>query len=102
MNLPYIPDYEMQLCFFLFLCGAAPIMFCAPEILEIWLKQVPEYSVLFLRLSFVYILLQTWSQTLYTLMLASGDIKLYQIVVGGASLLSFDISSAASSIARDK
>ena len=81
-----------KLCFFLFLCGAAPIMFCAPEILKIWLKQVPEYSVLFLRLSFVYILLQTWSQTLYTLMLASGDIKLYQIVVGGASLLSFPLT----------
>ena len=81
-----------KLCFFLFLCGAAPIMFCASEILEMWLKQVPEYSVLFLRLSFVYILLQTWSQTLYTIMLASGDIKLYQIIVGGTCLLSFPLT----------
>lgn len=81
-----------KLCFFLFLCGAAPIMFCASEILEIWLKQVPDYSVLFLRLSFVYILLQTWSQTLYTLMLASGDIKLYQIIVSGTCLLSFPLT----------
>lgn len=81
-----------KLCYFLFLCGAAPIMFCASEIIEVWLKQVPEYSILFLRLSFVYILLQTWSQTLYTLMLASGDIKIYQIIVGGTCLLSFPLT----------
>lgn len=81
-----------KLCFFLFLSGAAPIMFCASEILDFWLKQVPDYSILFLRLSFIYILLQTWSQTLYTLMLASGDIKLYQIIVGGTCLLSFPLT----------
>ena len=81
-----------KLCFFLFLCGAAPIMFCSSEIIELWLGQVPEFTVLFLRLSFIYILLQTWSQTLYTLMLASGDIKTYQIIVGGTCLLSFPLT----------
>jgi O-antigen/teichoic acid export membrane protein len=46
-----------KLCFFLFLCGAAPIMFCSSEIIELWLGQIPEFTVLFLRLSFIYILL---------------------------------------------
>ena len=81
-----------KLCFFLFFIGSSPIIICTQEILELWLNVIPNYAVLFVKLSLIYILIQTWSQTLYILMLSCGDIKKYQIIVGGISLLSFPIT----------
>lgn len=94
-NMDYVTTLVNQggkFCFFLFLIGAAPIIVCAPDILRLWLRIVPEYAVSFVRLSLIYILVQTWVQTLYILMLATGKIKKYQIIVGGTSLLSFPLT----------
>lgn len=81
-----------KFCFYLFLVLSIPILLYTPEILKLWLGNYPSYAVIFVRLSLVYILIQTLSQTLYILMLASGDIKKYQIVVGSISLLSFPLT----------
>ncbi len=78
--------------FFLLYIVALPLMIEAEYVLHLWLTNVPEYTVLFTRLSLIYILIQSFSQTLYTAMLATGDIRDYQIVVGGIALLSCPIA----------
>ena len=78
--------------YFLMLILVAPIVSETPYILELWLSQVPDYSVLFVRLTLVVTLLSTLSTSLYTLALATGDIKNYQIVVGGLSLSCFFVT----------
>lgn len=75
--------------FFLFWVLCLPIFINTDFILNIWLKQVPDYASLFIKLGIIYGLCQTLSQCLYTTMLATGNIKKYQIVVGGLSLLAF-------------
>ena len=78
--------------YFLFGIFCLPVFVNTEFILKIWLKDVPDYSVLFIRLGFIFMLLQNLSQCLYTAMLATGKIKKYQIIVGGLSLLAFPVA----------
>ena len=75
--------------FFMFWILCLPVFINADFILSIWLKQVPDYAALFIRLGLIYNLCQNLSQCLYTTMLATGEIKKYQLIVGGISLLAF-------------
>lgn len=58
-------------------------------ILELWLVEVPPFASVFLRLTIIYSIFQTLSNTLYIGMLATGDIKKYQIVMGSIYTGSF-------------
>lgn len=68
-----------------------PVILEAPFILSIWLKEVPQYTALFLRLVLLTALIDSLSGTLIASMHASGKIRNYQIVVGGLSLLTLPI-----------
>jgi O-antigen/teichoic acid export membrane protein len=78
--------------FFMMLLLVAPIIAETPIILKFWLKIVPDYTILFVRLTLVSSLISTLSSPLYTLALATGNIKKYQIVVGSLSLSCFFIT----------
>lgn len=75
--------------FFLLFIISLPVCLNAEYLLSVWLKEVPELSASFVRLGILYSLCQTLSEFLYRTMLASGNIKKYQIVVGGLSILAF-------------
>ena len=67
---------------YLFLLMAIPLSVETPAIFEIWLKNPPEYAVLFFRLSLLGTLMDTvLSNSLMTAIFATGDIKKYQIYV---------------------
>lgn len=67
---------------YLFLLMAIPLSVETPEIFEIWLKNPPEYAVLFFRLSLLGTLMDTvLSNSLMTAIFATGDIKKYQVYV---------------------
>lgn len=78
---------------FLFLFIAVPIVLEAPLILKIWLKTVPEYAVVFVRLivfsSFVDSLL---GNSFWTAIMATGKIKGYQIVITVVGVMVFPFS----------
>lgn len=78
--------------FFLLFILSLPILLETRAILTIWLKIVPEYSVVFTRLVIINILIDCVSGTLMTAAQASGKIKLYQGVVGGILLLNLPVS----------
>ena len=87
-------DYMLKLVFqsakfsfFIILLIALPILVSTPYILEFWLKQVPEYSVSFVRLAVIFVMSESLAKPLVTLMFATGDIKKYQIVVGGSRMI---------------
>lgn len=73
--------------FFLMLLASIPIMAEAPMILHFWLGNVPDYAVVFLRLTLVVVLLDTLSDTLTMAMQATTDIKKFQTIVSGIVLL---------------
>lgn len=67
--------------FLLVMFFAIPICFEAERILYLWLGKVPEYTVLFVRMTFLSTLCTVLGNTLVTAQLATGKIKKYQIVV---------------------
>ena len=69
-----------------------PIILEAPTILKLWLGVVPDYSVIFVQLVLIYGLSESISNTMITLMLATGNIRNYQILVGGCQMLNFPLS----------
>ena len=78
--------------FFLLYIMSLPIFLEAEIILRLWLKIVPEYTVIFTRLVIVNILIESISGPLMTAAQASGRIKLYQSVVGFILVLNLPIS----------
>lgn len=69
-----------------------PIFINTEYILELWLKLVPEYTVDFVRLCLIVILIDTISGPLMTMITAVGKIRLYHIVLGGLNVLLLPIA----------
>ena len=81
-----------RLSFFLFLLISVPVLFEIESLLYLWLGQVPEHTVLFTRLIIVYSLSEILSDYLITAQYANGNIRDYQIAVGGIMLLNIPFS----------
>ena len=73
--------------YLLLLSLSLPIIIEAPLILNLWLKEVPDYTVIFLRIVLFTSMLSALSNPLIISTHASGRVKEYQIAVGGVSLL---------------
>ena len=61
-------------------------------VLHVWLGIVPDHAVEFARLALSVSLIHVLSNTMITAMLATGDIKKYQIIVGGLGMLVFPLA----------
>lgn len=73
--------------YFLLYAMSLPILLETAIILKLWLKIVPEYTVIFSQLVIVNILIDSVSGPLMTAAQATGKIKLYQGVIGGLLIL---------------
>lgn len=73
--------------FFLILTLATPIIFKAQYVLELWLKNVPENTAQFVRLTLLYSMIVVLSNPLTTVILATGKIKSNAFMIGGLRLL---------------
>ena len=69
-----------------------PLCLRTDYILTLWLKTVPDYAIIFTQLSFLIIILDALSTPLYFLMLATGDIRNYQLVAGSLGLITFPLT----------
>lgn len=81
-----------RLSYYILLIFALPIIFTTPYLLGLWLGIVPEHTVNFTRLVLVFTLSESLAGPLVTAMLATGNIRKYQIIVGGCQLLNFPVS----------
>ena len=70
-----------RFAFFMMLFFGIPSCLETEKLLSLWLGVVPEYTVLFVRLSFIASICTLLGHTLVTAQYATGDIKRYQIVV---------------------
>ena len=80
-----------RLSFYLLLTLSIPIIVTAPQLMHLWLTDVPESAVLFVRMVLILGMSDMLSNTLLTANQASGDIKKYQLIVGTLQLLNFPI-----------
>lgn len=72
--------------FMLLLALSLPVMIETDIILKVWLKIVPDYTVIFLRLLLCIVIIDSVARPLMTAAAATGDVKLYQSLIGGILL----------------
>ena len=81
-----------KLSFFLMLILSLPIVIEAPYIIKLWLGQLPEYVVPFVRIIIIISAIDGLASPLMTVAHATGRIALYQSLVGSLQILNIPIS----------
>lgn len=77
---------------FLYFFLALPIFLDLDYILNLWLVDVPEHTITFIRLTFILMMMESLSSPVITCLLAIGKVKWYQIIVGGLLILNLPLS----------
>lgn len=75
-----------KISYFLLFIIALPVMMEADFILKLWLVEVPPMASLFTRIILIESLFSTLGAPMVTSLMATGNIKWYQIVVGSSLL----------------
>lgn len=78
--------------FFILMILCVPIITEAEFIINLWLVEVPQYTIEFVCVILLLTMTDSYSSSLTTLLLATGKIKKYQILVGGIQLLNFPLA----------
>jgi len=69
-----------------------PILFTIDGILEIWLKQVPEYTSIFCRLILIFLSIEAIAAPLWMSVQATGKIRNYQVLMASLIFMNFPIA----------
>lgn len=77
--------------FYILFALGLPLVVNAEYLLHLWLTEVPEHAVIFSQLTLIAAMISAFSSTLITAQLATGNIRNYQIVVGGILMLDFPL-----------
>lgn len=91
-NQEYEQMYELvcrgsKFTFILLSCLIVPIISETPFILGLWLKDVPLNTISFVRIMLIISIIEGMSNAFMTAMVATGDVKKYQIILGAINLL---------------
>lgn len=78
--------------FFLLMIIVIPFYIRAPYVLQLWLGIVPNYTVVFLRLVLIMLLIDSMATPLVTAMQATGRIRNFQLVISLIMLANLPIS----------
>ncbi|MCQ2959426.1 MAG: lipopolysaccharide biosynthesis protein [Bacteroidales bacterium] len=80
------------LSFFLLWFFSLPLLLEIPFVLSVWLVDVPEYTILFVRLVIINAIVDGLAHPLMSAIQATGNIKKYQMITGGLLLLNLPVS----------
>lgn len=83
--------FSSKALFLLLFIIVLPLMVFTEDILHIWLGQVGEYMVVFVKLSLLYTTILIISYPITAVVQAGGFVKLYHILVDGFSILALPI-----------
>lgn len=84
-----------KMSFILIYTLVLPAMFYTPEILTLWLKEYPDNTVVFTRLILVVALVSSLANPLITFNQATGNIKVFQIIISLIFLSNLPLSIVA-------
>lgn len=92
-------DYMMSLIYkgarfsyYILLILSLPVIINVNYILTLWLGIVPEHTTIFVQLVLIFAMSESLANPLVTAMLATGNIRNYQIIVGGLQMMNLPIS----------
>ena len=81
-----------RLSFYMLLFLSLPVLVNTHYILEFWLHIVPKHTVLFIQLVLIFAMSESISNPLITAMMATGNIRNYQLLVGGLQMMNLPFS----------
>ncbi len=84
-----------KITFYLLLALCIPLIVETPNILRLWLEEVPDYTVPFVRLMLLTLVMELISDPLATTIAATGKIRRYEIINGSLILLTLPIAYVA-------
>ncbi len=82
-----------KLSYYMMLALALPIALLARPLLQIWLGQVPDYSVIFLQITIITSLFQVFDSSFYVALFAKGRIKENAILSPSVDFIAFGITA---------
>ena len=84
-----------RVSFLLMLFLAVPLMLLTDNLLAVWVTEYPPYTVVFVRLLLGVSMVETIANPLMVGASATGNIKRYQLMVGGCMLCTLPVAYAA-------
>lgn len=78
--------------YYLLLFLSLPILIETEPVFKLWLGEIPQYTIIFVRIILITSLVESLSHSVSTAHLATGKIKLLQLIVGFINFLSLPIS----------
>ena len=66
--------------YYIALCMTIPLFVYADNILEIWLAEVPQNAVLFLRIAFIQMMIRSFHEPIDLIFKSVGQLKGYQLI----------------------
>lgn len=84
-------SFSSKTIFVLLFVVILPFLVCTEDILRLWLGQVGDYMVAFVRLSLIYSIILTISYPITAVVQAGGNVKIYHGFVDSFSLLALPI-----------
>ena len=84
-------QFSSKVLFILILIVVLPLLLCTEQVLEIWLGEIGDYMVAFVKLSLIYATLLIISYPITAIVQAGGFVKLYHTLVDGFSILALPI-----------
>lgn len=94
-NMTKLVFRSSKFSFFLIMFISLPLIVEAPFVIKLWLGQIPEYVIPFMRLIILITAVDAMATPLMTTAHATGNIKLYQSVVGTLVMFNIPISYVA-------
>ena len=81
-----------RFAYYIILLISIPILITTPYLLEAWLNNVPEYTIIFVRLTIIFSMSESLAGPLLTLVYATGNIKRYQMTIGLLQIMNLPIT----------
>lgn len=90
-----------RFCFFILWLLACPILFCVDGLMRVWLVEVPRWTCEMVQLNLIASLFYVLTKPIWTIVVASGDLKKYTLLTSIISFSSFPLSCIALFIGCD-
>jgi len=87
-----IISFGSRITFFLVMILVLPLLLLSGPLLKIWLGTYPNYTISFIQISMITILIESMSMSFMAGIQATGQIKIYQLVVSLTYLLIIPLS----------
>lgn len=71
--------YSTKLVFYIALCMAVPLFIYADDVFKLWLGQVPDYAVVFMRISLIHMMIRSFHEPIDLVFKSVGKLKVYQL-----------------------